>query len=659
MTSIAHLEEGVDPIFFFYSNPSALFELQKGFLPKKFLERIVSTETGLEAYIKGWTSYLLNLAKTPGWRLTGSNFDESDFVQSMMLGLIPSKEAIQSQGGIWQAVEGYNPTRDGVRPTVCPGCGSSFWSYEYGNMNKAFANWGIEEYRENRNECRPQLKVKINNKEKKVCGHILSGPYESLQAAEIAKGESNQVAFIEGGYYVVCGHPANLMSFNNYIHSYIMRPLRAENRRFLTAKTKGRTNVVDSYSCPVCSHVNKAQPLIENNITHYQCDSCGTKFTQDEIHIFQLERGSISIDAPLGEDGKSTVGDMLASRVFIDEDLATIQSQIQETRSAFTQLLDGIVDAKVQDVKKRYDERRLTKIPGIQRSIERAKRKNDKDKLAKHKEKLEIEQANLLRDLNKIEYTSNFVEMFKLHYIGDDEERKYDFRELTEMFMFKSLPYTLCQDCGNRDFELNETGKIESSQRAARQKLKDLAKNEAVEGYDKDYILNCPTTVLYPELGSYFYCTKCNSTHLRYFAPGSKNPEEPRIEITPHIFQPAQREIRELEAQVFSYKLLCSNCGTSNKVRPDKITGKVSNFKISKRVVEQDGKRLGIREETEHRCSKCNTVLTLDDIVEASNAKDAYSLLVKLRELVQKRNELQDSIRAEEAREDGWAIQSF
>lgn len=649
---------------YFHVHANLLFELQKGYLPPAVLKYLIEG-FGIEDYVKGWESYLANLATRPHWRLAGGVGIE-DFVSSMMSGHIPSKDTIQSQGGIWNGIDNYDPTRNGTRPTICPFCGSSFWSYEHGNTWKAFAHLGLLEFRSNRDDCSPPIRMRIEGKDKKVCSHIVSGPYESEQAALIACPEDNRIAQLANVWYVICGHPIDLMSFNNYVHHFIMKPLRAEHKRFLTAKTKGRMNTIQAYNCPTCGFLNEADEIevveeeTESTSSFHECRKCGTRHEASYLTFFSKEKSDISINAPLGEDGKATIGDLLPSRAFVDEDLAQCEIEVRATLCEFTGILQGIVDNKVAQAERKYQERLRDIIPPLERRLSKAKTKKDKAKILKTQKELEAQRENLIKDMNKIDYSRNLVEMFRLHYIGDDEGNTYDLRRLTEMFMFKSLPYTLCRECGNKDFEQNETGKMQKQHLHARQALKKRAEHEDVPGYDRKELLNISSSELLLELGSYFHCTRCGSHNIVYFKPGDKNPEEPRVEITPHIFQPAQREIRELEEFIFSYKLIC-RCGTENSVRPDRTTGKLLDHKISKRIIEEDGERKALREKVEYRCSKCNAILTLEDVETSSKAKEAYSLLLKLKSLVEERRELRQAvqIQAQQSGESGWSSQLF
>lgn len=657
-------EDQMDIHQFFHQHPSALFDLQKGYLPPTVLAFIIEREIGLEAYIHGWESYLANIALKPQWRLAG-NVEVGDFIASMLSGYIPSKDTFQKHGGIWKAVENYDPGRNETRPTCCPACGSSFWSHEFGNSWKAFASLNIPEYRANKDECPPHVRVNIDGRDKKVCGHILSGPYESEQAAQMTCPSENQVANIDSQWFVVCGHPVSLMSLYNYVHAYIMKPLRAEHKRFLTAKTKGRMNVMEAYNCPTCGQLNEAQleettdENLEKDLS-YECHVCYARHSADDLTFFTIERNNVSLDTPLGDDGKATIGDMLPSPAFVHEELAQVQLNVQSTLSEFTTILEKIVEKNVDEARRRFKDRQLSKIPQLERSLRRAKSKNDAAKVAKTQKKLDAERENLVKDQNKIDYSGNLVEMFKLHYIGDEEGNKYDLRTLTERFMFKSLPYTLCRTCQHRDYEQNEKGKLQTQQLNARLELQRQAALGEVKGYDRQEILNTNASDLFPELGSFFHCTECGGHDLEYFGHNMKNPAEPRVEITPHIFQPAQREIRDLESQIFSYKLICPNCSTANNVRPDRMTGKLLDHKISKRITEnEEGQgRKAVRERVEHRCSRCNHELTLDDVITSSNAKDAYSLLLKLRELVAEREVLRRAARLGDAGDDGWSVQS-
>ena len=642
-------------------DPTILFEMLKGYIPPTVLQKIVKNQRGQDAFVLAWYKYLHNLSHKTSWRLVGVT-DPDDFVSNMMMGYLPSKDAFQSQGGVWHAVQGYDPTRNGVRPTVCPRCGSSFWSHEHGNCSPEFADWGIPEYRNSPSDCPNSIRLDCSDgTERKMCGHIVSGPYGSKQAAQIACSSENEISEIKSQWFVVCGYQIGLMSFYNYVHSFVMKPLRAENRRYLTAKTKGRMNITSAYNCPVCNQLNEAN-CAENEESgngskdFYECKVCGARHESSTITFFVMERNNVSLDTPLGDDGKATIGDMLPSNGFADEELIQCEAQIQETLAAFTDILQSIADANLAEARKRFEDRQLSKLPQIERGLKRAKIKGDVEKIAKFQKQLDSEQENLIKDQNKIDYTINLVEMFKLHYIGDAEGNKVDLRKLTERFMFKSLPYTICEDCKYREYEQNETGKLERQQQDARIALKKRAEQGDVPGYDRQHILSTDIVDLYPNRGSFFYCKECGGHHLSYFGPGMKNPEEPRIEITPHIFQPAQREIRELESQIYSHKLVCAVCGTSNSVRPDRMTGKLLDHKISKKIVEQDGERVAVREKAEHVCSHCNNPLTLDDVITSSNAQNAYSLLVKLKNLVEDRNNLRAASKMQLAKEEGWDV---
>jgi transcription elongation factor Elf1 len=668
VTSPSSLQPSQDFFDQISRDPSLLFNMLKGFVPQEVIRRIKNTPRGELSFYYAWEKYLTNLSSRPSWRLVGVE-DSQDFVQCMMMGYVHSKETTQSQGGVYEAVEGYDPTRASrgeARPTICPRCGSSFWSSDHGNGLPVFRDWNIPEYRENPSECPSSILLSSQDDsgkkiEKKMCGHIVSGPYDSKQAAQIARLDEHEVALVRDQWFVVCGHPIGLMSFYNYVHAFVMKPLRAENRRFLTAKTKGRMNILQMYNCPSCEYLNEASCEESDSDStdkkeFYECKSCNQRHEVDAVTIFTMERDNISLDTPLSDDGKATIGDMLPSSGFVDEELANCEMQIQEILASFTEILQSIVDTNVNEAKKRAQDRQLSKIPQLRRSLKRAKAHDDQDKIAELEAKLETELENGIKDQNKIDYTSNLVEMFKLHYIGDIDGNTVDLRKLTERFMFKSLPYTVCSDCNHREFEQNETGKIERQQSEARLTLRKIAEQGEVPGYDRQKILEMSSEQLFPELGSYFHCKDCGSANLKYYGPGMKNPDEPRIEITPHIFQPAQREIRVLESQIYSYKLVCPECNTQNSVRPDRMTGKLLDHKISKKVVEgEDGERVALREKAEHRCSKCNHSLTLEDVIASSNAKDAYSLLMKLRYLVEERNNLKAMSQVQQAKEERWS----
>lgn len=639
-----------------------MFDLQKGYLPPSFLQQITSSPLGEDAFLLGWYNYLPSLARSPKWRLSNGQaggLDECDFTSSMLNGHIPAKDAFQSQGGISNAVNTYDPTRGETRPSICAKCGSSFWSHENGNTWKGFANWGIPEYRTDKSECPTQQIVRVDGRERKVCGHIISGPYETEQAAQIACPKENFVVKIDNQWVVICGETVNLMSFSNYVHKYVMKPIKAENRRFISAKTKGRTNLAGAFTCPSCNQLNELQEAEtdDDSENYYRCRFCDSLQHPNEVQIIYLEKTSVSLSTPISEDGKATIGDMIPSPERLDEELAQCEYQIQETLADFTARLQAIVDFKLKDAESKLKDRQLTKIPQLERSFKRARAKGDKTKIEKVEKKLRREKESLVKDENKIEYTGNLVTMFKLHYIGDDEGVTWDLRKLTERFMFKCLPHTVCRDCGYKHEEQNEKGKMELQQRNARVRLRRLAEQGEVDGYDRDVILNTPEDELLPKLGSFFHCEECGGSKLDYYGPGSRNPDNPRVEITPHIFQPAQREIRELESQIFSYKLLCPNCDTSNNVRPDRMTGEILDHKISKKIVEENGVRKAVREKAQHSCLKCNHPLTLNDVVKSSNAKDAYSLLMKLHELVQERELLRQAIRRRHDGDNGWRIQ--
>lgn len=628
-------------------NPSLIISLQKGYIPQPVLIRLFENSHYHDTHISAWYSYLLNLAKYGGWNLAG-NVEPEDFASCMLTGYVLSKETIQQQGGISQAQLGYDPTRKGDRPTICPDCGSSFWSHEHGNTDPLFADWEIPEFRSDPLDCPTPIRRSNGKKEQKVCGKILAGPFDTKEQARAHCTKNNCAIEINKAWFVACGHSIDLMSFHNYILNYVMKPLRAEHFRFATAKTKGRMNIIQGYKCPCCHHTNEAiltEHDLEESSKVYICNYCGTRHLPDELMLFTMERGSVSLSTPVGDDGKATIGDLLASPQLVDEELQLTERMIRETLGEFSEILQKIVDRKLQEAQSRLKDRTFTRIPSIERALRRARLQNNQKKLKEAEIKLAREQENLIKDQNKIDYTSSLVDMFRLHFIGDESGETWDYRRLSERFMFKSKPYTECQDCGHRDYEQNETGKIERDYEQAREVLRRLAEADNVPGYDRDQILNTPISKLLPELGSVFYCSKCNSIHLKYYGPGSKNPTEPRIDITPHIFQPAQREIDELKSEIFSYKLRCPACQHENLIRPDKASGKLLDHKISKRTIEEDGKRHSVRKKVEHSCAKCNHPLTLEDKI-TSKEQEAYSLLIKLRELILERDKLRAAKRS-------------
>lgn len=639
---IDKVSTGTETLSIFYYDPATLFNIQKGFIPKQVLLKIISTESGTESYIRGWQSYLTHLGKNPHWRLCG-NIEPEDFASSMLMGHIPAKDAIQAQGGVLNAPHGYNPTRDGTRPTICPTCGSSFWSYEHGNTLKCFADWDIVEFRNNRNECMPPVKVKGV----KVCSHIIAGPFENQAAAQIA-GNGKEAVLVNNQWVVICGHPVDLMSFSNFTHKFVMRPLKAEQKRFVTAKTKGRSNNSQAFSCACCGVVNEYNEDFVNeddgeNPT-IDCTNCGKTMKVNSLQIFVREKSHVSLDAPLTDDGKATVGDMLPSPVTVDNERRAINTQISEYVHQFRLRIENITGERLKGYQLKLLERKQSRLPAVRRALEKAKLRKETAKIEELTKKLLSEEEGLITDQNRIDYTRALPDMYYLHYFGDDEYEKYDFRELTEKFMFKSLPYTQCNDCKTKMFELNETGKIEKDFVNARIRLRERAQLEDVPGYDRQMLIDpaVPLANLLPHLGKYFHCDQCGGHNLSYYGPGKKNCAEPRIEITPHIFQPAQRELTDLHREIFAYKLRCPQCANENVIRPDKVTGELPTNKISKRIVhDEDGTRRSLRQEIEHTCSRCNHLLNVEeDMIESSNEKDAYDIIAKIQDLVNERQAL-------------------
>ncbi len=631
-----------------YDNPEALFELQKDFIPQSVLKRIVSTERGLNAFIKSWTNYLVHLSNNPQWRF-GGNQDKEDIAQNIIMGYCQIKETSQSQGGILTGIDLYDPTRKNTRETCCPDCKSSYWSSKAGNGLAMFKDWNIPEFRENLEDCRPSVKLR----REKVCSKILSGPYEDQStAAMFANG--HETYEIDKKWYVICGHVIKLMSFQNYIHQFVMRPLKAEHRRYLTAKTKGRSNTIQAFICPNCNTQNEYdEEQLEENTNEdgtidvrIACQKCNSLYSPEDLTIFTKERTNISLDAPLTEGEKGKFGDVLPAAAFVSEELQSVELQLIEKHRQVKEALNDIMAKRVAELESRMKDREITKIPKLERALSKAESKRDTVKVAEHRGKLENERANLIRDQNKIDYTKNLVRMYELHYIGDETGKTYDLRQLTEMFMFKSLPYTLCNCCGEKMFEQNERGKIENDYVSSRIALKKLAETQEIPGLDNEYIRKTPAGELYPHCGKYFVCEKCKSADIMYYAAGMTNPREPRIEITPHIFQPAQRELKELQESIWSFKLVCSNCATENIVRPDKETGKVQGedgvaIKVSKTIrLNEDGVREAVRTAVQHTCSRCNQTLYLEDMVRSSSEKSAYEIFLQIKELTEERERL-------------------
>lgn len=635
-------ERIIDPSLY---DEKLIFDLQKGYIPQAVLTTLLSDSLILDIYIRGWQTYLKGLSRKPEWRLTGLSSDE-DFIQSMLMGYIPSKEVTHNLGGIWKAAESYDPSRKGQRPTSCPECGSSFWSHEHGNTHPAFAQWGISEYKTEKADC--QSPITINKK--KFCAKVKS-THSSEQEANRAKGANNLVIqSSETTWQVICGYVTDLMSFSNYVHKFIMRPVKTEHRRHLTAPTKGRIHTVEAFTCISCGRSNtlndchsQSDSEESDSLQWYECTHCGKMNKSDEIRCYTIEKNNTSLSTPLGFDGKATFGDLLPSPMIVDEELKDVENAIHKVRETFMDILRKISSENEKIASQRKKDRVITKIPRLERSLRKAKAMKNIVQIEKLTAQLNNEKESLLKDENRIESSQNLIEMFKLHYIGDDEGEKWDLKRLTEKFMFKSLPYTQCLKCNHRMYELNETGKIEAAYVTSRHILLRKARLGIIEDYRTEDILKFeknPSDLL-PHLGSFFWCAECNSIELQYFAKGTINPAEPRIEITPHIFQPAQREIRDLESQVFSYYLQCPQCSHNNSVRPDKMTGEIDEYKTSKRIaIEEDGTRTAVRSLEKHTCAKCQCILTRDDVVRASKAKDAFSLLQQLSELVTERNKL-------------------
>ena len=626
-------------ISFFLQSAVELLNMQRGFIPQAALLKLLENERIGNLFSKGWSDYLVPLASSNKWRLAG-DVPPEDFSQCMMMGYLQDKDDFQAQGGIWHGIKRYDPTRGQTRATICPDCGSSFWSHEQGNSQAIFADTGIAEFRSNKNECPTQVKIK----NLRVCGHVISGPYETEDAALIS-ANGKHITLIDKKWHVVCGHPIDLMSYYSYAHRFIMKPLRAEHRRYLYASTKGRIPNVLAFSCSQCGMMSDYdEDLVdsEDEKSTYPCRHCGALLDTETLNIFVRERATSSLDAPISDGEQMCLGDLLPSNRIVSEELAQAEISLKSVCDDFMAILKNITDKTAAELRLRYLERLNTKIPTLKRALNRAKALNDGVKFRDIETKLQKEDENLIEDQNKIDYTNNLVQMYKLHYIGDHTGRIYDLRELTEKFMFKSLPYTECQSCKARMYEQNETGKIEEDALAARKDLYAKAVLGEVAGYSRDEILTAaPTgTNLFPKLGKYFHCTKCQSSDLIYFGPGTRNPSEPRVKMTPHIFQPAQREIKELESQIFSYKLLCT-CGATNLIRPDKMSGKLRTQKISKTIVTNaDGTRSAVREVTEYTCARCNRGLTLENVIHNCQEKDALSLLTSLKEFVIERDRL-------------------
>lgn len=512
--------------------------------------------------------------------IMGKEVEVEDFVQSMLTGYIPAKDMFQSQGGIINALDNYDPSK-GERDVICPECGASFWSHTAGNSLTKYKELNLIEWREDKKNC--PKPVFINNN--KVCGRIVGGPYQEEGKNRIKAG--NQ-------YYEYCGHPIELMSFARFIREYVMKPLITENNRYRHAKTKGRTNVDEIHRCPKCN--SECSTTINMNIAskeeRFCMCRCGHSFhiSNETIHI--KEKGSVSYDQ---EDEESEI------------------SIIKNTLCAKNEI------PEIED--QEYKQEISLHVNGIRQGYQKIK---SSKKFAKKKKSVEIHESYYFGEncskLSEIDPNSD--------EIIESDKCFSNHREISDKILNKILHYTECLQCGHCEDEKPEKQKFEKDQINIRrewiEKIKSGFRDNRIDSStdllekmtDKE-LLN----TMLSDLGSILQCKKCGSLKLQYHGVGCKCGKHEGKDVKIHIFQPSQRHVKNIDADLVSFFYCCPQCGDREKIK--------KAFKILE------------RNNTEICCNKCGETLSSSD-VEIEIIEEAKDLIYHVQSLAKIRKKYEN-----------------